>query len=144
MGFGQLIATSPDYYFSQGKYSVYEIGPDYCEGDAWPKEVSGFMDELYKAAGIDVKDEGSETGSSTSAESDGYTKTYTANGKTYKEFKQGQGTYKEIKYSDGNISSSGCGPTSAAIVASGYEKVSCFKFYRISRGNRENVKNSWP
>lgn len=122
MGFGQLIATSPDYYFSQGKYSVYEIGPDYCEGDAWPKEVSGFMDELYKAAGIDVKDEGSETGSSTSAESDGYTKTYTANGKTYKEFKQGQGTYKEIKYSDGNISSSGCGPTSAAIVASGYGK----------------------
>lgn len=65
----------------------------------------------------------SETGSSTNASGDGYTKTYTANGRTYKEYKQGQGTYAHnVKYSGGTISSSGCGPTSVSIVASGYGK----------------------
>lgn len=51
---------------------------------------------------------------------DGYTQVYSANGRTYKEYKQSRGSYKDVKYSSGTVSSSGCGPTSAAIVASGY------------------------
>lgn len=126
MGFGQLIATSPNYYFSKGQNTVSEIGTNYCEGNTWADNVTKFMDDMYKAAGINVKKESSsnssDTGSSNSAKGDGYSKTYTTNGKTYKEFKQGSGTYYDVHYSGGNISSSGCGPTSAAIVASGYGK----------------------
>lgn len=55
-----------------------------------------------------------------SANGDGYTKVYSANGKSYKEYKQSRGSYKDVKYSDGTVASSGCGPTSSAIVASGY------------------------
>lgn len=126
MGFGQLIATSPNYYFSKGQNTVSEIGTNYCEGNTWADNVTKFMDDMYKAAGINVKKEStsnsSDTGSSNSAKGDGYSKTYTTNGKTYKEFKQASGTYYDVHYSGGNISSSGCGPTSAAIVASGYGK----------------------
>lgn len=127
MGFGQLIATSPNYYFSKGQNTVSEIGKNYCEGNTWADNVTKFMNNMYRAAGINVKTESSssssETGSSTNASGDGYTKTYTANGRTYKEYKQGQGTYAHnVKYSGGTISSSGCGPTSVSIVASGYGK----------------------
>lgn len=126
MGFGQLIATSPNYYFSKGQNTVSEIGTNYCEGNTWADNVTKFMDDMYKAAGINVKKESSsnssDTGSSNSAKGDGYSKTYTTNGKTYKEFKQGEGTYKKVTYSGGNIATSGCGPTSASIVASGYGK----------------------
>lgn len=51
---------------------------------------------------------------------DGYTKVTTYNNKTYKEYKQSKGSYSGDKYSGGTIASSGCGPTSVAIVASGY------------------------
>lgn len=54
------------------------------------------------------------------AEGDGYTTIYTSSsGKSYKEYKQSRGYYASITYSEGTISSSGCGPTSVAIVASG-------------------------
>lgn len=51
---------------------------------------------------------------------DGYNIEYTSSaGITYKEFKQFQGSYAGNAYWDGTISTSGCGPTSVANLASG-------------------------
>ena len=51
---------------------------------------------------------------------DGYIQKYTSSaGITYTEFKQFQGSYSENSYWDGTIHSSGCGPTSVAILMSG-------------------------
>ena len=60
-------------------------------------------------------------GNQNAANGDGYTTTYTSTaGRTFNEFKQSRGSYKGQLYSEGTISSSGCGPTSVAIVLSGY------------------------
>ena len=69
---------------------------------------------------------------------DGYDQVYTLGSKSYKEFKQSRGSYKSIKYWSGTISSSGCGPTAAAIVLSGYGKNVTPKdtaMYMSSHGN---------
>lgn len=63
----------------------------------------------------------------TEVDGDGYTHEYTSSaGITYKCFKQGQGSYSTQRYwsdnPNGTISSSGCGPTSVAILASGLLK----------------------
>lgn len=51
---------------------------------------------------------------------DGYDSEYTSSaGITYKQFKQYKGTYAGNAYWDGTITSSGCGPTSIAILLSG-------------------------
>ena len=51
---------------------------------------------------------------------DGYDSEYTSSaGITYKQFKQYKGTYAGNTYWDGTITSSGCGPTSIAILLSG-------------------------
>ena len=56
----------------------------------------------------------------TSQSGDGYPGTYTSSaGFTYKDFKQGKGSYATQRYWDGTIRYSGCGPTSIAILASG-------------------------
>lgn len=62
-------------------------------------------------------------GSSQSSNGDGYTQTYTSSkGRTYKEYKQFLGSYKnDIYHPYGEtISSSGCSITSIAIILSGY------------------------
>ncbi len=51
---------------------------------------------------------------------DGYSCLTEVNGRKYKNYGQGRGTYRTQKYWDGNIGSDGCGPTSVAIIASGY------------------------
>ena len=62
-------------------------------------------------------------GNQNAANGDGYSTTYTSSaGRTFNEFKQSRGSYKSQLYSQGTISSSGCGPTSVAIVLSGYGK----------------------
>ena len=51
---------------------------------------------------------------------DGYSQEYISSaGITYKHYKQYEGSYAENSYWDGTIHSSGCGPTSIAILASG-------------------------
>ncbi|MCI8470619.1 MAG: hypothetical protein HFJ35_03915 [Clostridia bacterium] len=63
---------------------------------------------------------GSANGNLSGADGDGYTEEYTSSaGITYKHYKQYQGSYAENPYWDGTIHSSGCGPTSIAILASG-------------------------
>ena len=59
--FGQLIANG-SYYFTQGKYTVSQIGHTYCpnttthptQADDWVANIIGFMTNMYKAAGIDA------------------------------------------------------------------------------------------
>ena len=51
-----IIANGKD-YFTQGLYSVYEIGEVYCTDPpppAWADEVSGYMTDLYLAMGYTV------------------------------------------------------------------------------------------
>ena len=63
------------------------------------------------------------------ASGDGYTRTVTLLGKTYKLYKQKKGSYKNVKYGSSHanknkntkkVSNNGCGPSSVAIVLSGY------------------------
>lgn len=51
---------------------------------------------------------------------DGYESTFSFGGKEYKQYKQTRGAYKTVKFGNGTVSSSGCGPTSVAIILSGY------------------------
>ena len=64
---------------------------------------------------------GSGGSADTSATGDGYPEgTYTAgNGISYKQYRQDRGSWATNGYSSGTITSSGCGPTSVAILASG-------------------------
>ena len=59
-------------------------------------------------------------GQTTAVNGDGYHSEYTSSsGKTYKEYKQYEGSYAYDPYWNGIIKNSGCGPTSIAILASG-------------------------
>lgn len=62
------------------------------------------------------------SGSSNSADGDGYTSIYTASsGKQYKEYKQYEGSYSSMDYAGyGPISSVGCSITAIAITLTGY------------------------
>lgn len=59
--FGDLIANS-SHYFTQGKYTVSQIGHTYCpntddyptQADEWIEDIIGFMTNMYRAAGIDA------------------------------------------------------------------------------------------
>lgn len=63
---------------------------------------------------------GGQVDTSTYAESgDGYDSLTTVGSRNYKNYKQYQGSYSGQSYWNGTVSSDGCGPTSAAIVASG-------------------------
>ncbi len=101
------IATGK-YYFTQEKFSVYEIGEVYCTDPphpAWAQEVNNYMTELYNAMG----------------------KTVSSSGK-YIEYKQGDYKQQDVQYMAtpeggwGTIADKGCMPTSIAIIASGYGK----------------------
>lgn len=132
--FGNLIANS-DNYFKGGKYTVDEIGISYC-GKDWCTTVKGYMDELYAAVGVQTteiaentedlqsNDTGNSSNTQSSSKGDGYTTVAKLNEKNYKEFKQNSSnaSYKSIVYSNErtSIAGSGCGPTSIAIIASGY------------------------
>ena len=51
---------------------------------------------------------------------DGYESLTKINGRQYKNYKQYKGSYANNSYWNGTITNSGCGPTSIAIIASGY------------------------
>ena len=84
----------------------------------------------------------------TQVDGDGYTHEYTSSaGITYKCYKQGQGSYSTQRYwrdnPNGTIASSGCGPTSVAILTSGLKDPnitpsetasSMYERHRIYRG----------
>lgn len=103
--------------------TVDGIGSRYASDTGWADNVKYFMTKVFGYAGGGSGSGAAGSGSSSATSGDGYTQVYRVGDKTYKEFKQGQGTYAHsVKYSEGDIASSGCGPTSATIVASGYGK----------------------
>lgn len=78
-----------------------------------------FANEYYE----EFKGRTKPTGSSTSADGDGYTQIYMASsGKQYKEYKQYEGSYKDTPYMPYGdpIRSIGCSITSIAIALTGY------------------------
>ena len=78
-------------------------------------------DDKNKEDDKDKKSENTNVQAGTRAVSgDGYNEEYTSSsGITYKHYKQYQGTYAIQPYWSGDMTSSGCGPTSVAILASG-------------------------
>lgn len=58
----------------------------------------------------------------TAINGDGYDSEISFNNRTYKEYKQTQGSYRDVGFGDDRVSNSGCGPTSVAIIASGFGK----------------------
>ncbi|MEI3395626.1 MAG: phage tail tip lysozyme [Clostridia bacterium] len=82
-------------------------------------EREQFANEYY----ADFQGKTKPSGSSTSAEGDGYTQIYTASsGKQYREYKQYEGSYKDTLYMPYGepISSIGCSLTAIAISLTGY------------------------
>ena len=85
-------------------------------------ESDGSDSEEQEKENEENADENGNVGAATEIPNsgDGYDSEYVSSaGITYKQFKQIKGTYKDNPYWGGTISSSGCGPTSLAILASG-------------------------
>lgn len=87
------------------------------------------LDEQREKAAKEAKDNKENTGGKTSYTTTGvgYNRLTTVNGITYKNYKQGDwgvdtNGYSQAHYWDGTIATSGCGPTSVAILLSGYGK----------------------
>ena len=113
--FGDLIANG-SYYFQQGKYTVTEIAPTYCN-EAWGTSVVSEMNKLYKSLGISTGVTGGIEG-----ESNGVT-TITVGDKTYKNFKQINQAYKNVplaNYGGTSLYYSGCAVTSVSIICSAF------------------------
>lgn len=100
--FGYNIAQGT-YYYKQGKYTVNEIGHIYCpnneayptQGDDWVRNTLNYINNFYSAVGITVDSLSAGT----------FVQYY-------------QNDYENVPYGSGSIKTSGCGPTSFAMVAS--------------------------
>ena len=93
--------------WEQGQYTAWQVQ---SKIDVW-NDIFGAYGSL---AGIG--------GTTTPATGDGYFQTYTSStGRTYKEYKQYEGSYKHLYYAGGTIADSGCSITAIATVISGYE-----------------------
>lgn len=87
------------------------------------------LDEQREKEAKEAKDNKGNTGGKTSYTTTGvgYNRLTTVNGIMYKNYKQGDwgvdtNGYSQAHYWDGTIATSGCGPTSVAILLSGYGK----------------------
>ena len=106
------------YYFKANKYTIKEIGIQYC-GQDWVTSVTKYVDDFYRSASVD-------TGTGTVAKGGkGTLGTYTSTkGKTYSLYLQGgDAPWAGNKYGEDDpwtMGSSGCGPTAEAIIASAY------------------------
>lgn len=121
MGFGYYISKHTSCYFSQGEYTVSEIGSHYCDPpDNWIKEVNDSMTQLYSAAGITIS-----VADATSLEDTDYKGTYQSqSGYTFVEYYQNGASWSNDVLNGGSSSSvrlgdSGCHVTSMAIALTG-------------------------
>ncbi len=117
------IATGSN-YFTQGRISVSTIAQKYCPNipeyptqcEGWIEKVQTYMSELYSAMGISAGGEIATGGEGTIG-------VYTAsNGKKFNLYLQGSGApWANEDYGNSHsMAKAGCGPTAAAIIASGY------------------------
>ena len=110
-----------------------QIGELYYEFETW-NEVNGTgnssnnskkdgnkKNNNKNSSSSSSKKQAGENSTGTTIEEDGYEKEYTSSaGITYKCYKQGGcNKYSDIPYSQGTVATSGCGPSSVAILASG-------------------------
>ncbi len=128
--FGSNIAEG-SYYYTQGKYTVGDIGQVYCpntaehptQADDWIEATLAQMSRFYEAVGIDISPyiEAPVGGGITGAGGDGYRGTYTtADGKTYVEYLQYAGPWEGNYFMGGTMHNSGCSITSVAVTLSGF------------------------
>lgn len=113
---GDILVYSGHVEIYAGNNQIYNAGSNRALRKKQPLKRTRKFEKALRPPSI----VNSSTAGSTSKKGNGYTKTYSKNGKTYKEFKQSRGSYSGVKYSGGTIANSGCGPTSVSIVASGY------------------------
>lgn len=110
-------------YFDKN-ISVSSIGQVYCpnipayptQGDKWIETVQGYMSDLYSAMGISA--------GAVATGGEGTIGVYTAsNGKKFNLYLQGSGApWANEDYGNSHsMAKAGCGPTAAAIIASGYD-----------------------
>ncbi len=116
-------------YFSQGKITIKDIGLTYCpntsshptQGNDWVACVTDKVIKLYGLLGIDISSGGQDPGQSEGGTSNDVKSKYTANGRTYCEYKQDSGSsWENNKFAGGTMKSSGCSITSVAIILTGY------------------------
>lgn len=111
--------------FDNGLYTYYMNKPVTSNGEylpglerrresEWKLFSTGYLDNIDKYW-VEYND-----GDTVEEEGDGYSSIVSFGGKQYREYKQAKGSYSTQRYSAGNIASSGCGPTSLAIIVSGY------------------------
>lgn len=114
-------------YFTQGRITVSAIGEKYCPNTAdyptqcegWIEAVQKYMKGLYSAMGV-------ETSTSYGPDANGGAGTigtYTStNGRRFNLYLQGSGApWANEDYGNSHsMAQAGCGPTAAAIIASGY------------------------
>ncbi len=117
--------TLPYFYGVSLGYSTY-FESNYIDSDTILKTGDGIYSYTVKNDAVVSNGDSNPSNppDNTSAEEnrdEGYKGTFTAStGKTYKEYKQSLGPWKNLSYSQGTISNSGCGPTSVGIIVNGY------------------------
>ena len=128
--FGWTIAEG-SYYFKNNKFKVSEIGPVYCPNDDshptqaedWVKTTAEYMSDFYSNAGISISSGTNSMGGAykeTNVDGNGVKGTYESNGRKFKIYYQCFFSSYSDSYWNGTIGSDGCGPTSCAIILTGY------------------------
>lgn len=114
-------------YFSQGLITVSKIGEKYCPNtedypsqcEGWIEAVQKYMKDLYSSMGIEI----SSSYGPEATGGEGTIGTYTSTkGMKFNLYLQGSGApWANEDYGNSNsMAKAGCGPTAAAIIASGY------------------------
>lgn len=106
------------------------FGFDVDGGGKGKAKMPAAAQEILQSAGVSTPTSSTSTSASANTEikkinsneesGDGYSSITTVGDKQYRNYKQYEGSYSENHYWDGNIASDGCGPSSVAIVLSGY------------------------
>ena len=125
----KAIATG-SHYFTQGKYTIKEIGYTYCpneashptQGDDWVACVSSYVVSMYNSIGVQVSTSSSNGSGSISIGTGGGTKYTSSFGKTYTEYKQFDSAWASNSFAGGTMKNSGCSLSAVAVILTGYGK----------------------
>lgn len=97
---------------------------DLCLLTQNPKYVEAIADGIInRTLGSTTTSSGTQTSGTGSVDSDGYSQKVIFNGVEYKEYKQNSSIWGSHTYwGDGTIAGDGCGPTSIAVILSGFKE----------------------
>lgn len=121
MGLGYYISQHGSCYFSQGEYTVSEIGSHYCDPpEEWIKGIKSYMYDMYRAAGFELDLSGTPGKTGITTVSGVEVKTYTSSfGRTYIMFDQTKGPWASLPYHGSTVGKIGCPTTASATAATG-------------------------